>query len=48
MYLDRGDLQIEISLFLGRVHAKRLQGPKLIFYDLRGEGTKLQIMADAR
>jgi lysyl-tRNA synthetase class 2 len=42
------DIEIQTYLTLGRVHAKRLQGPKLIFYDLRGEGTKLQVMADAR
>ena len=33
---------------LGRIHAKRASGQKLIFYDLRGEGVKLQVMADAR
>ena len=33
---------------VGRVHAKRESGTKLIFYDIRGEGTKLQVMADAR
>ncbi|CAH3130018.1 unnamed protein product [Porites lobata] len=32
----------------GEVHAKRLSGAKLIFYDLRGEGVKIQVMADAR
>ena len=32
----------------GRVHAKRESGSKLIFYDLRGEGVRLQVMADAR
>lgn len=32
----------------GRIHAKRLSGQKLIFYDLRGEGLKIQIMADLR
>ncbi|XP_077537343.1 lysyl-tRNA synthetase isoform X1 [Haemaphysalis longicornis] len=31
----------------GRVHAKRESGTKLIFYDLRGEGTKIQVMANA-
>ena len=31
----------------GRVHAYRPSGAKLIFYDLRGEGTKVQIMANA-
>lgn len=32
----------------GRIHAKRESSTKLIFYDLRGEGVKLQVMADAR
>ena len=37
-----------VNYFAGRVHAKRASGQKLIFYDLRGEGVKLQVMADAR
>ncbi|XP_023035257.1 lysine--tRNA ligase isoform X1 [Drosophila willistoni] len=32
----------------GRVHAIRESGAKLIFYDLRGEGVKLQVMASAK
>ena len=32
----------------GRVHAKREAGAKLIFYDLRGEGKKIQVMANAK
>ena len=32
----------------GRIHAKRKNGPKLIFYDLRGEGKKIQVMANAK
>ncbi|XP_050525159.1 lysine--tRNA ligase isoform X2 [Daktulosphaira vitifoliae] len=32
----------------GRVHAIRESGPKLIFYDLRGEGLKIQVMANAK
>ena len=32
----------------GRVHAKRESGQKLIFYDLRAEGKKIQVMANAR
>lgn len=32
----------------GRIYAIRESGAKLIFYDLRGEGTKLQIMATAK
>jgi len=31
----------------GRIHAIRESGPKLIFYDVRGEGVKLQVMATA-
>ena len=42
-----GDVEksVEVSV-AGRVHAKRESGSKLVFYDLRGEGTKLQIMAN--
>jgi hypothetical protein len=32
----------------GRVYTKRASGSKLLFYDLRGEGAKVQVMADAR
>lgn len=32
----------------GRIHAIRESGAKLIFYDLRGEGTKIQVMANAK
>lgn len=38
---------VEVSV-AGRIHAKRESGTKLIFYDLRGEGTKIQVMANAR
>jgi lysyl-tRNA synthetase class 2 len=30
----------------GRVHTKRESGKHLIFYDLRGEGTRLQVMSN--
>ena len=33
---------------LGRVTNKRASGAKLLFYDLAGEGRKVQVMADAR
>ena len=33
---------------LGRVHAKRESGTKLIFYDVRGEGIKVQVMCNAK
>lgn len=32
----------------GRIFSKRASGASLIFYDLRGDGVKIQIMADAR
>lgn len=40
-------LEEEVSV-AGRIHAKRESGPKLLFYDLRGEGVKIQIMANAK
>ncbi|CAL1290358.1 unnamed protein product [Larinioides sclopetarius] len=40
-------LKDETLSVAGRVHAKRESGAKLIFYDLRGEGTKIQVMAHA-
>ncbi|CAI5714068.1 unnamed protein product [Hyaloperonospora brassicae] len=30
----------------GRLHSKRVSGAKLVFYDLRADGLKLQIMSD--
>ncbi|XP_072765001.1 lysine--tRNA ligase isoform X2 [Anoplolepis gracilipes] len=38
----------EIHSIAGRVHSIREAGSKLIFYDLRGEGVKLQVLANAR
>lgn len=32
----------------GRIYSKRSSGSKLVFYDLKGDGSKIQIMADAR
>ncbi|KAK7863618.1 hypothetical protein R5R35_006157 [Gryllus longicercus] len=40
-------LKEEVSV-AGRVHAIRESGAKLIFYDLRGEGVKIQVMANAK
>lgn len=47
------DLQVgehleEVVTVAGRIHAKRISGAKLIFYDLRGEGLKLQVMANSK
>ena len=39
---------LNVFVPLGRVHAKREASSKLIFYDLRGESVKVQVMADAR
>lgn len=41
-------LENEVLSVAGRVHAIRESGAKLIFYDLRGEGVKLQVMANAK
>ncbi|KAG8042567.1 hypothetical protein G9C98_005201 [Cotesia typhae] len=38
----------EVHSIAGRIHSIRRAGTKLIFYDLRGEGLKLQIMANAK
>ncbi|XP_037050056.1 lysine--tRNA ligase isoform X2 [Bradysia coprophila] len=39
------DVKLSIA---GRIHAIRESSAKLIFYDLRGEGVKLQVMANAK
>nr|XP_054587775.1 lysine--tRNA ligase [Nothobranchius furzeri] len=47
--LQPGDHLTDVVLNVsGRVHAKRASGAKLLFYDLRGEGVKLQVMANSR
>lgn len=48
-HLKDGDvIENERHSIAGRIHSIRESGSKLIFYDLRGEGVKLQIMATAR
>ncbi|XP_076584433.1 lysine--tRNA ligase isoform X1 [Chaetodon auriga] len=48
-HLQPGDQLTDVVLSVsGRVHAKRTSGAKLLFYDLRGEGVKLQVMANSR
>jgi lysyl-tRNA synthetase class 2 len=37
--------EVVVSL-AGRIHSKRASGSKLIFYDLRGESLRLQVMAN--
>ena len=39
------DVEVRVA---GRIHAIRESGAKLRFFDLRGEGTKVQVMANAR
>lgn len=41
-------LQEEVVSVAGRVVRKAASGAKLIFFDLRGEGAKIQVMCDAR
>ncbi|OZC04915.1 putative lysine--tRNA ligase [Onchocerca flexuosa] len=41
-------LQDTIQSVAGRIFSKRESGGKLIFYDLHGEGTHLQVLANAR
>ncbi|XP_071557940.1 lysine--tRNA ligase isoform X1 [Temnothorax nylanderi] len=48
MVKDGEILEDTIHHIAGRVHSIRESGTKLIFYDLRGEGVKVQVMANAR
>jgi len=41
-------IETETYNIAGRIHSIRESGPKLIFYDVRGEGVKLQVMANAK
>lgn len=47
--IKAGDHVTDVSLSIaGRIHAKRESSQKLIFYDVRGEGVKIQIMANLK
>uniref|UniRef100_A0A7S1X5B1 Lysine--tRNA ligase n=1 Tax=Tetraselmis chuii TaxID=63592 RepID=A0A7S1X5B1_9CHLO len=47
--LEAGQQKEDVTVKLaGRVNSKRASGAKLIFYDLKSEGTRVQVMADAR
>lgn len=47
--LDAGThLSDVVVAVAGRLHSKRAAGTKLMFYDLRADGRKLQIMSDVR
>ncbi|KAI8343619.1 lysyl-tRNA synthetase [Chlamydoabsidia padenii] len=45
--LEAGQVAEEVISVAGRIHNKRASGAKLRFYDLHGEGVKIQIMASA-
>lgn len=48
-HLKEGEsLENEPLSLAGRIHAIRESGAKLIFYDVRGEGVKIQVMANAK
>ncbi|XP_021962086.1 lysine--tRNA ligase-like isoform X2 [Folsomia candida] len=48
-HLKEGDILEDVTLSLaGRIHAIRESGAKLRFFDVRGEGVKMQIMANAK
>merc|ERR1712033_31160 len=38
----------QVLSLAGRIHAKRESSQKLLFYDVRGEGVKIQIMANLK
>lgn len=48
MVRDGEVLENTVHNVAGRVHSIRESGAKLIFYDLRGEGVKVQVMANGR
>jgi lysyl-tRNA synthetase, class II len=41
------DTSVQVTL-AGRLYLKRASGAKLVFYDMRGDGSRVQIIADAR
>lgn len=45
---DEEVLENEVVTIAGRIHSMRESGAKLIFYDLRGESVKVQVMATAK
>lgn len=47
-HINDGETLDETVSVAGRIHSIRGSGAKLIFYDLRGEGVKIQVMANAR
>lgn len=46
--INLSQLTEEVVSLAGRVVRKAASGAKLIFFDLRSEGAKIQVMCDAR
>uniref|UniRef100_A0A0B7AQE1 Lysine--tRNA ligase n=1 Tax=Arion vulgaris TaxID=1028688 RepID=A0A0B7AQE1_9EUPU len=46
--IELGNILEQVVTVAGRIHAKRPSGAKLIFYDLRGESVKIQVMANSK
>ncbi|KAI9656699.1 MAG: lysyl-tRNA synthetase [Trizodia sp. TS-e1964] len=47
--LDKGQLRKDEEIRIaGRIYTKRVSGAKLVFYDIRAEGVKVQIMCQAQ
>ena len=47
--LKKGELREDVEVRLGgRIYTKRASGNKLIFYDIRAEGVKVQVMCQAQ
>ena len=42
---SRTDIEVRVG---GRIYTKRVSGPKLVFYDIRAEGVKVQIMCQSQ
>ncbi|CAG8837498.1 7357_t:CDS:2, partial [Racocetra persica] len=47
-HLEPGQHLTDVVRVAGRIHNKRTSGSKLRFYDLHGDGVKIQIMAQAQ
>ena len=43
--LTNGEYHADTVSIAGRVYGKRTASRKLVFYDLRGEGVKVQVLA---
>ncbi|KAL1986006.1 hypothetical protein VTN96DRAFT_7141 [Rasamsonia emersonii] len=47
--LAKGEQKPDVTVRIaGRIYTKRASGPKLIFYDIRAEGVKVQVVAQAQ